>query len=103
MTTIRLIKPGWRFRRYLYYNDDGRALSEKKKKERRIAFFMHANQLFIQYIVKTRGEKEMERKCGASGRGGEAGGKEGGNATASASDRHETSSFMLGCCNSEWT
>lgn len=27
----------------------------------------------------------------------------GGNATASASDRRETSSFMLGCCNPEWT
>lgn len=79
---------------------------------------MHANQLFIQYIVKTseRGEKEMERKCGSGGGGGGGGergdaggggggetGGEGGNATASASDRHETSSFMLGCCNSEWT
>lgn len=29
--------------------------------------------------------------------------REEGNATASASDRRETSSFMLGCCNSEWT
>lgn len=40
----------------------------REEENRRIAFFMHANQLFIQYIEKTRerGEKEREYESAAA-------------------------------------
>lgn len=81
--------PGWKCRRYSYdgegdgddnCNDDGTRSVPREEENRRIAFFMHANQLFIQYIENTRerGEKERERECGGGGGEGGRGGGRGG-------------------------
>lgn len=47
----------------------------REEENRRIAFFMHANQLFIQYIEKTRerGEKERENESAAAAAAAKAG------------------------------
>lgn len=107
MTTIRLINAGGSVASVSCDDRTGSACRVKKKKKEkgRTAVFMYADQLFIQHIVKTRerGERNRTRECTSRREEEKNVTGERGNATASASDRRETSSFMLGCCNSEWT
>jgi len=67
MTTIRLINADGRIK-FVRGNRIGSAHRNEYKKKGRITAFMYANQLFIQYIAKTRerGERDGTNTAGGT-------------------------------------